>query len=76
MFDKIALATDPTPPAAPVIKTGPFSGFNPCASSDITENIAVMPAVPTAIACFVEIPSGNPTSQSAFTLVFCEYPPQ
>jgi hypothetical protein len=35
------MATLPTPPAAPVTSTGPLSGITSCASSAITQSIAV-----------------------------------
>ena len=57
----MAVATEPTPPAAPVTKTGPVSGVKLWLSSAIMANIAAKPAVPTAIACFVVNPSGSGT---------------
>ena len=41
-------------------------------SRAITESMAVNPAVPIAIDCFREIPSGSGSNQSEFNLVFCE----
>ena len=67
---------EPTPPDAPVTSTGAWPGTRPCASSAMTASIAVSPAVPTAIACFEESPSGSGTSQSALTRAFWAYPPQ
>src|SRR5471030_795007 len=64
---RIATATEPTPPAAPVTSTSPEAGFTPCFSSAITQSIDVYPAVPIAIARLVEIAAGSFTSQSPFT---------
>ena len=38
---RIAIATDPTPPAAPVTAIGPLAGVTPWRSSAITASIAV-----------------------------------
>ena len=35
------MATEPTPPAAPVTTTGAAAGLSPCRSSAITASIAV-----------------------------------
>ena len=64
------MATDPTPPAAPVTTTGPLFGDRPCFSSASTASIAVKPAVPIAIASRADRPSGRRTSQSPLTRAF------
>lgn len=61
------MAMLPTPPAAPVTTTGPPPGRTPPASSPRTQSIAVRPAVPMPIACWLVSVSGRLTSQSAFT---------
>ena len=64
------MATEPTPPAAPVTSTGPWPGCIPWSSSAITASMAVKPAVPTAIAWRAVMPWGSGTSQSALTRAF------
>ena len=63
----MAVATLPTPPAAPVTSTSPPSGRSPFASSARTASIAVKPAVPIAIVSASARPSGTGTSHSPRT---------
>src|SRR6266851_2315027 len=67
---KIAVATLPTPPAAPVTSTSPLSGVSPCSSRAMTASIAVKPAVPIAMARLVVSPFGSFTSWPALTRAF------
>jgi len=72
---RIATATLPTPPLAPVTSTGPSPGRRPCSSSAMTDSPAVNPAVPMAIASRVDRPSPNGTTQFAGTRSYSAYPP-
>ena len=61
----------PTPPAAPVHRTGPASGVRPSRSSASTHSIAVSPAVPISIVWRVESESGTFTNHSDLTRARC-----
>ena len=60
----------PTPPVAPVTSTGPPSADTPWRSSRATESAAVKPAVPIAIACTGDSPSGSGTTHSDGTRAY------
>ena len=60
---RIATAVLPTPPVAPVTRTGPSSGSSPRSSRATTLIAAVKPAVPIAIASRVVSPAGSGTTQ-------------
>ena len=64
------MATEPTPPAAPVTTIGPSFGVRPYFSSANTDSIAVYPAVPMAMASRAVMPFGSATSQSPLTRAF------
>ena len=59
----MATAVEPTPPDAPVTRTGPSPGRRPCSSSAWTLIAAVNPAVPIAIASRAVRPAGSGTTQ-------------
>ena len=59
---RIATATLPTPPLAPVTTTGPSPGRSPWRSSAATDIAAVKPAVPIAIARARVSPAGSGTT--------------
>ena len=65
----------PTPPVAPVTKTGPAAAVSPRSSSATTDNAAVNPAVPIAMAWRASNPSGSATSQSTGTRAYSAKPP-
>jgi hypothetical protein len=75
-FDRSDTPTLPTPPAAPVTRTGPRSGVTPWSSRARTHSIAVYPAVPMAIVCAAVNAAGFGTSQSPGTRASSEYPPR
>ena len=64
------MATEPTPPAAPVTTMLPRAGAIPARSSAMTESMAVYPAVPIAMASRGLMRGGNRTSQSPLTRAF------
>ena len=66
----MSTAVEPTPPVAPVTRTGPESGVTPWSWSAITESAAVKPPVPTTIVSRVLMPSGTATSRSAGTRAY------
>ncbi len=72
--DRISRATLPTPPVAPVTRTGPSAGDRPRSSSACTLMAAVNPAVPRAAASRVLTPSSF-TTQSAGTRAYSAKPP-
>ena len=70
-FASRAMATLPTPPAAPVTSTGPLPGLTPCRSSASTQSMAVYPAVPIAMHSAGENCGGIFKSQSPLTRAIC-----
>ena len=66
---------DPTPPDAPVTKTGNWLWGVLFASSLCTANAAVNPAVPNIIACFSEIFAGIFSTHLAGTFTYSDKPP-
>ena len=68
-------AIEPTPPVAPVTRTGPAPGVSPRSSNDSTDSAAVKPAVPIVIASRRSSPAGHGTSQSDGTRASSAYPP-
>ena len=71
----MATAMDPTPPDAPVTRTGPSPGHRPRSSSAWTLIAAVNPAVPMAIASRAVRPSGSGTTQPDGIRASSPYPP-
>ncbi len=61
------MATEPTPPVAPVTATGPLPGFRPLCSIRVIASAAVKPAVPSVIASNAVMLSGRRTTQFAGT---------
>ena len=57
----------PTPPLAPVTRTGPSPGCRPRSSNATTDIAAVNPAVPIAIASRGVRPGASGTTQPAGT---------
>ena len=72
---KIATATEPTPPVAPVTKISPLSGVTPCSTRPSTERPAVKPAVPITIDSFKDKPSGLATAHSLGIRMYSPKPP-
>ena len=64
---RISMATDPTPPVAPVTATGPCDGRSPLCSISMIACAAVNPAVPIVIASNAVMLSGRRTTQSPGT---------
>ena len=61
------MATEPTPPVAPVTATGPLSGVRPLCCISSIASAAVKPAVPSVMASNAVMLSGRRTTQSAGT---------
>ena len=70
-----AIATEPTPPEAPVTRTSPAAGVSPCSSSAMIESIAVRPAVPSSMASRRLRPLGRLITQAAGTRMYWPKPP-
>ena len=68
-------AVEPTPPVAPVTRTGPESVATPWSWRAITDIAAVNPAVPITIASRAVSPAGSATSHSAGTRAYSANPP-
>src|SRR5690606_15889062 len=66
---RMSTATLPTPPVAPVTRTGPSSGVRPWSSSVTTLSAAVNPAVPM-VAASSELSPSRRTTQSAGTWAY------
>ena len=62
------MATDPTPPVAPVTATGPAEGVSPPFSNAKMQSIAVYPAVPMRAASKADKLAGKGKIQSDLTL--------
>ena len=71
----MARAVPPTPPEAPVTRTGPSAGERPRSSSATTDIPAVNPAVPMAIASRAVNPGISGTTQPAGTRWYSLNPP-
>ena len=69
------MAVEPTPPLAPVTRTGPSPGLRPRSSRAATLIAAVKPAVPISIASRAVRPSGSGTTQPDGIRASSPYPP-